>query len=89
MMPEGLKGIQRDPNNLTGKLFSGAGYLRGSWGKPGANAINAVSDAENVTKETVNAINQFITDKWLPYEARIKEIQMKIFEGNIDAVKIE
>jgi hypothetical protein len=89
MMPEGLKGIQRNPNTLMGKLFSGAGYLRGSWGKPGANAINAVSHAQNVTKTTVKAINNFIETKWKPYEARIKEIQLIIFEGNIDEVKME
>lgn len=89
MMPEDLKGIQRDPNNLVGKLFNGAGYLRGSWGKPGANAINAVSDAQNVTKETIKAINYFIESKWKPYEARVKEIQLKIFEYEMDSVKME
>ena len=89
MNPEGLKGIQRNPNNLRSKLFIGAGYLRGSWGKPGANAINAVSDAQNITKTTLKAINEFIASKWEPYEARIKEIQLKLFEDNMDKVKIE
>ena len=89
MMPEGLKGIQRNPNNLTGKLFNGAGYLRGSWGKPGGNAMNAVQDAQQVTNTTVSAINEFIKTKWLPYEARVKEIQMKLFDGDIDEVKME
>ncbi len=89
MMPEGLKGIQRNPNNLRGKLFNGAGYLRGSWGMPGTNATNAVKDAQRVTKTTIKAINNFIETKWNPYESRIKEIQLKLFEGNIDEVKIE
>jgi hypothetical protein len=89
LMPEGLKGIQRNPNNLRGKLSNGARYLRGSWGKPGANALNAVSAARNMTKSTLQAINEFIETKWNPYEARIKEIQLKIFEGNIDEVKFD
>ena len=89
MMPEGLKGIQRNPNNLRGKLFNGGGYLRGSWGKPGANAINAVNDAQNITKRTVNAVNEFIKDRWEPYKARVKEIQLKLFEDNMDEVKME
>ena len=89
MMPEGLKGIQRNPNNLRGKLFNGGGYLRGSWGAPGANAINAVNDAENVVKATIKAVNDFVKNKWEPYEARVKEIQVKIFEDDMDEVKIE
>ena len=89
MMPEGLKGIQRNPNNLNGKLYNASGYLRSSWGKPGGNAMNAVKEATELTKTTVGAINEFIKTKWEPYEARIKEIQLKIFEGNIDEVKIE
>lgn len=89
MMPEGLKGIQRNPNNLRSKLFNASGYLRSSWGQPGANAINAVSDAQNITRQTIKAINEFIENKWEPYEARIKEIQLKLFEDNIDAVKLE
>jgi len=89
MMPEGLKGIQRNPNNLNGKLYNASGYLRGSWGKPGANAINAVNDAQNKTRETVEAINDFIVNRWEPYKARVKEIELKLFEGDIEAVRME
>lgn len=88
MMPEDLKGIQRNPDLLMGKLYSAAGSIRGSWGKPGANSDNQVKTAKRVTTSTVDAINNFITNRWGPYEARIKEIQLKIFE-DIETVKME
>jgi photosystem II stability/assembly factor-like uncharacterized protein len=88
MMPEGLKGIQRKPGLLNGKLFGASRSIRGSWGKPGANSDNVVKVAKREVKSTVEAVNNFLENKWKPYEARIKEIQLKVFE-DMDKVKIE
>jgi hypothetical protein len=88
MMPEGLKGIQRKPGLLNGKIQSASYAISRSWGKPGANTDNVVNTAKREVKTTVEAINDFIENDWKPYEARIKEIQLKIFE-EIDKVKIE
>ena len=45
--------------------------------------------AENMTRQTVEAINAFVKNSWEPYKARVKEIQVKIFEDNVDEVGIE
>ena len=87
-MPEGLKGIQRKPGLLNGKLYGASRSIRGSWGKPGANSDNLVKVAKREVKTTVDAVNNFLENNWKPYEARIKEIQLKVFE-DMDKVKID
>ena len=88
MMPEGLKGIQRKPGLLNGKIRNASYAISGSWGKPGANSDNVVNTAKREVKTTVEAVNTFIDGQWKSYEARIKEIQLKIFE-DMEKVKIE
>jgi len=80
MLPDGLKGIQRNPDLLMGKLYAAGYSIRGSWGKPGANSDNQVKTAKRVVGTTVEAVNDFLENRWQPYEERVKEIQLKIFE---------
>ncbi|MEE9439257.1 MAG: hypothetical protein V3V14_09685 [Saprospiraceae bacterium] len=80
MMPKNIKGIQRNTENLMSKLFAARGYIYGSWGKPGANAMNAVNIAETMTKKILEATNQFIEEDWYPFKAHIKTLDLKVFE---------
>ena len=88
MMKSGLKGIQRNPDLLNGNLRSASSYLRSSWGKPGGNTDTAIEYARQKTVSVANHVNTFMDEKWKPYEARIKAIQLKIFE-DLEPVSIE
>jgi len=78
--PRGLKGIQRAPNNLNGKLFSAFRYVRGSAGAPKQNALNAVKNFENAMAEVLNGVNTFFAEDWTAYQKAIEDLQYSLFK---------
>ena len=54
MMPEDVKGIQRNPDNLGGVLRTATRYINSSWTNPGANAMNSIKRAKEETNKTLS-----------------------------------
>lgn len=80
MQPRGLKGIQRNPTNLNGKLFSAFQYLRRSSGAPQQNAQNAVKNFENALAEVLKGVNAFFEEDWAAYQKTVEGMQYSLFK---------
>jgi hypothetical protein len=78
--PRGLKGIQRNPTNLNGKLFSAFQYLRRSSGAPQQNAKNAVKNFENSLTEVLKGVNAFFEEDWAEYQKAVEGMQYSLFK---------
>lgn len=88
MDPEGLKGIQRNPNTLNNRLWTARRYLGSSWTIPGQNAMKAVTNAREEAEETIKAVNEFIQVDYLLFQETINGLRVKIFK-EMQPVKIE
>ena len=88
MDPEGLKGIQRNPNTLNNRLWTARRYLRSSWAKPGQNAMKAVTNAREEAEETIKAVNEFIQGDYQLFQETINGLKVEIFK-EMEPVKIE
>ena len=88
MDPEGLKGIQRNPNTLNNRLWTARRYLESSWTIPGQNAMKAVTNAREEAEETIKAVNEFIQVYYLLFQKTINGLRVKIFK-EMQPVKIE
>ena len=88
MDPEGLKGIQRNPNTLNNRLWTARRYLGSSWTIPGQNAMKAVTNAKKEAEETIKAVNKFIQVDYLLFQETINGLRVKIFK-EMQPVKIE
>ena len=88
MDPEGLKGIQRNPNTLNNRLWTARRYLESSWTIPGQNAMKAVTNAREEAEETIKAVNEFIQVDYLLFQKTINGLRVKIFK-EMQPVKIE
>jgi len=88
MDPEGLKGIQRNPNTLTGRLWRARSYLRATEGPPSPNGMIIINEVTQQAKDIIDGGNEFFQTDWLEYKARFQELELKIFE-DFEPVKIE
>lgn len=80
MDPEGLKGIQRNPNTLTGRLWRARSYLRATEGPPSPNGQIIIDEVTEQAKEIITGGNEFFQNDWLQFKARFEELDLKIFE---------
>ncbi len=78
-MPQGLKGIQRDPKKLSNYLWSARGMIGSSWEKPGSNAMIAFNKAKAKVESVVSEIDQFFKEKYDPLKASIEERKLNPF----------
>ncbi len=88
MMPEGVKGIQRNPNNLTGKMWGARGYFRGNGGLYSKNGEIAINSFKAKARETIDACNAFFEGPWQQFDAKFNELTLDIL-GEYEPVKIE
>ena len=88
MDPEGLKGIQRNPKTLTGRLWRARAYLRATEGPPSPNGMILINEVKQQAKDIINGGNEFFQTDWLKFKARFDELDLKIFE-DFDPVEIE
>ena len=88
MDPEGLKGIQRNPKTLTGRLRRARSYLRATDGPPSPNGMIIINEVEEQAKEIIDGGNEFFQTQWPKFKARFDELELKVFE-DFDPVKIE
>ena len=88
MQPQGLKGIQRAPNNLNGKIFSAFRYIRSLTGEPTPNSKAAYNNAVNATKVVLGGVNSFFENDWKAYQEQIEGIQFSLFK-EMETIKLE
>ena len=80
MDKEGLKGIQRNPNNLNAYLRTARRYIGSSIGKPGDNAMIALNKAVSKTQEVVDEIDQYMSSDWIDLKEKVESFEFSIFE---------
>lgn len=86
--PEGLKGIQRNPNTVSAQMWPTRNYINASDGAPTANAQTQIDKFHNKASDAIDAVNQFFASEWQDYQAKVKAIPPMIFK-KVEAVKIE
>ncbi len=86
MDPPGLKGIQRNPKTLTGRLWRARSYLRATEGPPSPNGRIVIEEVTELAKEIIEGGNEFFKNDWLDFKARFEALELKIFE-DIEPVK--
>ncbi|MFZ1705808.1 MAG: hypothetical protein WAT79_15790 [Saprospiraceae bacterium] len=77
---DNAKGIQRDPDVITAKLSSANYYLSSSWHGNGANAGLSFEHAKKAVEQGVAAIDNFFTEEWVPYKAKVDELDIILFK---------
>jgi hypothetical protein len=78
--PENVKGIQRNPDQLSSVLYSAQNYIKSSWTAPKSNALFALEKAKSVTDSCVAKVNLFIKGDWSEYRQKANALQVKIFK---------
>ena len=77
---ENVKGIQRNPENITGYLRSASRYIRSSYGPTTPNASIAVEKAKEKVIEMETKINAFFDTSWPDYKAKIESLNFSLFK---------
>ncbi|MAT55388.1 MAG: hypothetical protein CMN32_12990 [Saprospirales bacterium] len=80
MMPEGLKGIQRDPNTITGTLWRARSYIGASDGAPNQAARIMMEQARKEVSAVVKDINDFMTGPFAEYRQKVEALQASLFK---------
>jgi photosystem II stability/assembly factor-like uncharacterized protein len=88
MMPEDIKGIQRNPDNLTGVLGMTSRYLRDVGQSPSQMAELMLDRAEAQTRAVVGRVNDFLKGEFADYRAAVEAAQATLF-GTVEPVEID
>ncbi|MEZ4960289.1 MAG: hypothetical protein R2830_10780 [Saprospiraceae bacterium] len=80
MLPEGLKGIQRDPDNLMGKLYRTSGYIDASDGAPNQSALTMIALTKKELNTVVSEINRFLETDMEAYKKQVEGVQYSLFK---------
>jgi len=88
MMPEGVKGIQRNPKNLGGLMWRARSFFRSSTGEPSPNAEIAINKFKMKATEVIEGCNTFFQNDWRDFESKFEALQLDIL-GEFEPVKIE
>ncbi|MEZ4988407.1 MAG: hypothetical protein R2795_25845 [Saprospiraceae bacterium] len=86
MEPEDVKGIKRNPTNLSSSLWSVRSYLREVNGEPSQMYRYSLEAARRHTDTVVAQVNSLINGDFAAYKAKVEAIQMPLFKP-IDPVK--
>lgn len=88
MMPEDVKGIQRNPNNLSSMLWRARTYLRATEGPPSENGEVVIKKVKALAQEVIDGGNEFFESDWKSYREKFEALDLEIFE-DLEPVKIE
>ena len=80
MDAQGLKGIQRNPNNLNAFLGTARRYISSSTGTPGANAQIALNKAKTQATEVSAKIAEYMSSDWVELKEKVKSFDFDIFK---------
>lgn len=78
--PENVKGIQRNPDQLSSVIFGALNYIRSSWSAPKGNALLALEKAKIMTGKAVTSVETFVGNEWKVYQEKVKGLEVKIFK---------
>ncbi len=85
-MPEGLKGIQRDPSKLSNTLGTTGWYLRNRWDELGGNTANLIRNSNKDVDEAVEKIDSFLDKDFEEYKTKVEAYDFDLFK-KIEEVK--
>ncbi len=74
--PSGLKGIQRNPSNVRGKINTARHYIRTMWNPESTNAKHAIEAAEEAVGGLVAAVNEFVVGDWQRYVEVVEMLEL-------------
>jgi len=77
---EGLKGIQRNPENLSAYLGNARRYVGSSYGTLEQNGQYAFAKAEARLKEVVQKVEDYIGGDWKEYQDQVSKTDFNIFK---------
>lgn len=77
---DNLKGIQRNPEILTGYIGTARRYYMSSYGSPSPNAQLALDKAKRMYEEVKMEVDKYFESDWPMFKNKINETDFKIFE---------
>ena len=80
MMPEGLKGIQRDPNTINATLWQARNYINASDGAPNQSARIMMQQARKQVADVLKDINAFMAGPFDEYRQKVEALQASLFK---------
>jgi photosystem II stability/assembly factor-like uncharacterized protein len=80
MMPDDLKGIQRDPNLLQGQLWQTTSYIRASEGAPNQSARIMMNQTKRMVGDILNEINTLLEKDFAEYKTKVEGVDFSLFE---------
>lgn len=80
MMPEGLKGIQRNPDNVQGKLRRTSGYIDASEGAPNQAAQIMIEQTRKDVVAILDDINRLVEKDFSEYRKKVEAVQYSLFK---------
>ena len=88
MMPEGLKGIQRDPNLLGGQLRRTSSYIGASDGAPNQSARMMMDQTKKMVGEILTKINELMDKDFAEYRKKVEAVDYSLFK-EFDLIKMK
>jgi photosystem II stability/assembly factor-like uncharacterized protein len=87
--PENVKGIQRNPDNISSFLFRTWRYLRDNpQGEPNQMAQISRQRAEQALQDALVRINRFFEEDWTQYQRDVEALELSLFK-TFSPVKLE
>jgi photosystem II stability/assembly factor-like uncharacterized protein len=81
MQPEGLKGIQRNPDNINGYLYRTGSYIQQSeGGQLSQSAQYTLQVAQEKVTEALELINTFFAQDWPRYQEKVEANRASLFK---------
>lgn len=80
VMPEGLKGIQRNPKKLNSQLGTASWYLGSRWDEVGENTENILRQTSDAVEETVVKVNEFLNGPFAEYQEKVESLEFNLFK---------
>lgn len=75
-----VKGIQRNSEVLTAKIWEARGRIEEARGAPGQNASFAVGVAQKAIDEAVQKVNSFVEKDWADWQAKAGALPFSLFK---------
>ena len=88
MMPEGLKGIQRNPSVLTARMRTLSRYIGASNGAPSQSAKVLFADVTEEIGEALDRINQLMNQDFKKYQEKVEAKEYSLFK-DYEPLKLE
>ncbi len=88
MEPADVKGIKRNPENLTRSLWGVGRYINDINGEPSQMVGFTMEKAKNHTASVLEEVNRLVTEDFAEYREKVEAITVKLFR-EMEPVKME